>query len=65
MGIIRQEELMEATGYERRADLERCLRDQGITLFYGKGGKIWTTSEILAQVADGGRIDAPIQIDQE
>lgn len=57
--IVVEEQLLEATGYTRAADMEKCLLKQGIKLFYGKDRRIWTTSEILARVAIEGRLDAP------
>lgn len=38
--------LQQVTGYTRQADLERCLKKQGIRYFYGKDG-IWTTLDAL------------------
>ncbi len=35
-------DLQQLTGYIRQADVERCLKDQGITFFWGKSGP-WTT----------------------
>lgn len=61
--IIRQEELLEATGYERPRDLEKCLKRQGIKFFYGKGGRIWTTPDILAKIAEAGTLDDPIEFE--
>lgn len=41
--LIHEEELLQVTGFKNRAHLERCLRDQGVKLFHGKGGRIFTT----------------------
>ncbi len=41
--IVVEEELMNATGYFRRADLMKCLKKQNITFCLGKRGRIWTT----------------------
>lgn len=51
--ILSQEQLAEAMHFEpnQTAKIERCLRDQGITYFYGKGGCIWTTTELIAEAA--------------
>ncbi len=57
--IVKEEQLLEATGYSRPADMEKCLRNQGIKFFYGKDKRIWTTTEILAQAANGDRLDGP------
>lgn len=35
-------DLQQLTGYQRPADVERCLKDQGITFFWGRSGP-WTT----------------------
>jgi len=53
--IITQAQLAEATGYNpaQTAKIEKCLRDQGITVFYGRGGCIWTTTELIAQARIG------------
>ena len=44
--IITTDMLKQVTGYERSGDVERCLRDQGIRLFFGKLGP-WTTLDLL------------------
>lgn len=36
------EDLKKITGYTRQGDVERCLKDQGIKVFWGKSGP-WTT----------------------
>ncbi len=41
-GIITFDELKRVTGYSRAADIERCLKEQGIRYFWGKEG-YWTT----------------------
>lgn len=38
--------LKRITGYERSGDVERCLKEQGITIFYGKNGP-WTTLDLI------------------
>lgn len=45
-GVLTAEDLVSATGYKRPADIERCLRDQGIRYFAGKDGP-WTTIEMI------------------
>lgn len=49
--LVTQAQLAEATGYkpDQAARIEKCLRDQGIQLFYGRAGCIWTTTELIAQ----------------
>ena len=44
--VLNLDDLREATGYTRQADIERCLRKQGVRYFYGRQG-IWTTIEAL------------------
>ncbi|MCB1606071.1 MAG: hypothetical protein KDI71_03705 [Xanthomonadales bacterium] len=46
MPVLTFNQLQEATGYQRLSDVERCLKDQGIRFFRGKGG-IWTTIELV------------------
>lgn len=45
-GIVTAEDLATATGYKRPADIERCLRAQGIRYFAGKDGP-WMTLAML------------------
>lgn len=45
--IITQEELAEATGYERPADIRRCLERQGVKVFTGREGRVWTTLGLM------------------
>lgn len=45
-GILKTDELLEVTGYNRRADLERCLTQQGVRYFWGKDGP-WTTLDLI------------------
>jgi hypothetical protein len=45
--IITEKELMIATGYQKRALLEKCLRSQKIRFHIGKGGQLWTTSDAI------------------
>ncbi len=46
--IIAFDELKTITGYKRRGDVERCLRDQGIKVFCSKNGP-WTTVDLVNQ----------------
>jgi hypothetical protein len=43
MALITESELLEATGYEHRGRLARCLEKQGIRFYRGDRGRIWTT----------------------
>lgn len=45
-GCLSTAALFELTGYTRPADVERCLRDQGVKYFWGKDGP-WTTLELI------------------
>ena len=44
--LIDTMQLSTITGYERCADITRCLRDQGIAFFHGKNGP-WTTLDLI------------------
>jgi hypothetical protein len=44
--ILEHADLAQATGYQRRADIEACLKRQGVRYFYGRRG-LWTTQEAL------------------
>lgn len=46
MSLITCQELMAITGYQRPADVARCLREQGIHVFNGKTGP-WTTLDLI------------------
>lgn len=44
--ILTCEDLREITGYQRSADIERCLVEQGIKVFRGRLGP-WTTIDLI------------------
>ena len=44
--VLTFDDLKRITGYTRRADVERTLREQGIRLFRGRNGP-WTTVELV------------------
>lgn len=46
-GILTFEHLRAITKLERAGDVTRCLRNQGIAVFYGKGGEPWTTLDLI------------------
>lgn len=46
--VLTFDDLKRITGYTRRADVERTLREQGIRLFRGRNGP-WTTVELVNQ----------------
>jgi hypothetical protein len=41
--LLSEAELLAWTGYSRRADLERLLRNHGVRIIYGRDGRICTT----------------------
>ncbi len=45
--FVQLEDLQAITGYQRMADVERCLRAQGIRYFYGRTGVLWTTTGLI------------------
>jgi len=45
-GILTTADLQSATGYQRASDIERCLSQQGVRLFWGKDGP-WTTLDLI------------------
>lgn len=47
-GILTFQDLQSITGYNRRADVERILLDQGVRIFRGRSGP-WTTLELINQ----------------
>lgn len=54
--LVSTSRLLEITGYKTVGDMERCLTEQGIRLFRGKGGMVWTTMELINQA---GGLAAP------
>lgn len=50
-GILNCDQLMEATGYDRPGDLCRSLEAQGVRYLKGKGGKPWTTLDLINAAA--------------
>lgn len=46
MSLISCKELMAITGYQRPADVARCLREQGVHVFNGRAGP-WTTLDLI------------------
>lgn len=47
-GILTFQDLQSITGYNRRADVERILLEQGVRIFRGRTGP-WTTLELINQ----------------
>ncbi len=46
--VLEFEDLQRVTGYQRRSDVERALRSQGIKIFVGRKGP-WTTVDLVNQ----------------
>lgn len=49
--LLTTEQLLEVTGYDRPADLCRSLDKQGVRYLKGKGGKPWTTLDLINAAA--------------
>jgi len=47
--LITFDDLQALTGYSRPADVERCLKQQGVTVIIGRDGRPATTVEALNQ----------------
>ena len=47
--LITFDDLQTLTGYSRPADVERCLKKQGVTVIIGRDGRPATTIEALNQ----------------
>ncbi len=45
-GVLNCEDLKLLTGYQRAGDVARCLKEQGVKVFWGKSGP-WTTLKAL------------------
>jgi len=48
MGTLSFQELQKLTGYQRPADVEKCLKKQGVPVLIGKDGP-FTTLDLLNQ----------------
>jgi hypothetical protein len=59
--VIQLEDLQQITGYQRMADVERCLRDQGIRYSRGSYSPHWTTLEWIHQAAGLNTSTAPTE----
>lgn len=44
--LVEYADLQTLTAYRRQADVERCLKQQGIRFFYGRTG-VWTTVQLI------------------
>jgi hypothetical protein len=56
--LLDEPNLLEWTGYHRRGDLERFLRERGARYWVGRNGRICTTLSAV-EVALGVRADSP------
>lgn len=52
--ILEAEDLCAITGFKRQSDAARCLRDQGIVVFEGQGGRPWTTLDLVNAAGKAG-----------
>lgn len=50
-GVINSDQLLAITDYDRIGDLRRSLDEQHIRYFLGKGGKPWTTIDLINAAA--------------
>ena len=57
--LVQLPDLQQITGYERMADIERCLRDQGIRYFRGRHGVLWTTVGLIEAAGGLSPANAP------
>lgn len=53
-GILNLDDLREITQYHRAADVERCLKSQGVKVFWGRKGP-WTTLELVNAAGGAGK----------
>lgn len=44
--LVSCEQLRIITGYKRSSDVERCLREQGVKVFWSRKGP-WTTVDLI------------------
>lgn len=59
-GCLTTNDLLALTDYDSVGALRRSLDQQGVAYFLGKGGKPWTTIDLL-NAAKGLKRDAPPQ----
>lgn len=52
--LLDEAALMAWSGYNRRLDLIKWLRDSGIQFFHGKGGAVCTTTAAINHRLTGG-----------
>lgn len=46
-GLLSSEDLLLVTGFERIGDMRRALDQAGIRYFFGRGGTVWTTMDLV------------------
>jgi hypothetical protein len=61
--LIDSEQLKKATGYERPGDLEKCLKNNGVRVLYGKNGQPFTTLDAINAALGLKTSDAKEEID--
>ncbi|NOT13580.1 MAG: hypothetical protein HOP23_17430 [Methylococcaceae bacterium] len=61
--LIDSEQLQKATGYERPGDLEKCLKNNGVRVLYGKNGQPFTTLDAINAALGLKTSDAKEEID--
>jgi hypothetical protein len=59
--LLNEEDLKNWLGFNRRLDLERHLQSIRIPYFYGRGGRIRTTTAAIDKALIGGRESSPIE----
>jgi len=52
--LIYEKELLDVFGFERPADLRRCLTKQNVPFYLGKGGRVVTTIDAVNMPLIGG-----------
>jgi len=61
--ILASEQLEELTGYKRPADIEKCLKSQGITVFKGKDGKPFLLPNDYQSTGNDGNLGGSIEFE--
>jgi glutamate 5-kinase len=54
--LLTEEDLRDWTGYQRRGDIERVLRERAIPIIYGRDGQICTTLEAINRTLLGSQL---------
>lgn len=56
-GVLETEDLLKITKLTRPGDVKRCLTRQGIKVFDGRDGAVWTTLDLINKA---GGIKTPV-----